>query len=191
MATAVLLEGIEKKRHRKEVYDLDILQLLYIAERNYLAKEGAMFIGGEIYAMQHGPVHGSVFDLIRGIDAPRSDEWTRYIQILPETHSVKRICHPENIRLWREELIELSEGVELYCLMNKYNYDWEDGDLAKLTLSFPEWKKYKPAKNQKRRLIPWEEILKVQDREDLIAYAYRNFEIENMVQKILAEVFRQ
>ena len=50
-ATALLLDEIGK-----DVHYLDVARLLYIAERNHLAVEGEMFMGGTIYATKLGPV---------------------------------------------------------------------------------------------------------------------------------------
>ncbi len=133
--------------------------------------------GGPIYAMKHGPILGKPFQLIKGCDVRRSDEWARHIRILPKTRRVRLIRFPKNFRLWYEQRIHLYGAAELYCGDKKT-------DLEKRVRTFPEWKIHKPVKTENRRIIPWEEILKVRDREDLLEMANRCFEVRQMVDEV-------
>jgi hypothetical protein len=174
-ATALLLEEIGR-----DVYYLDIARLLYIAERNHLATEGEMFMGGTIYATKRGPVLGKALHLIKGCDIAKSDEWARHIRILPKTHCVRLIHFPDNFRLWHEQRHYLYDAVSRYYEDKKVN-------LEKLVTSFPEWKKYKPTKTEKCRIIPWEEILKVHGRKDLLEHANRSFRLHQLIDELVCK----
>ena len=175
-ATAILLEKIDE-----DVHYLDLASLLYIAERNHLTIEGEMLIGGTIYAMKHGPILGQTFRLIKGYDVSRSDEWARHIRILPKTDCVRLIHFPENFRLWSEQ------RKYLYDAVNRY-YGEKRNRLSKLVRLFPEWKKHRPTTMEKRRIIPWEEILKARGREDMIEKVNHHFEIMQFVEEKLCKL---
>jgi len=178
-ATALLLEQIGT-----DVYYLDLARLLYIAERNHLAVEGEMFMGGTIYATKRGPVLGKALHLIKGHDVAKSDEWARHIRILPQTRCIRLIHFPENFRLWSEQRWYLYDVVERYCGYKKAN-------LEKLVTSFPEWKKYKPTKPEKNRIIPWEEILIARGREDLLEEVKHRFKLSQLVHELASKARMQ
>ncbi len=43
-----------------------LLALLYIADRESLKRRGRPIVGGRLCAMDYGPIHSEVYDLIKG-----------------------------------------------------------------------------------------------------------------------------
>src|SRR5580704_14197102 len=60
-AVAVLLRAEGNRVDR-----LRLLKLLYIADREALKERGCPIVGGRVVAMRHGPLHGEVYNLIKG-----------------------------------------------------------------------------------------------------------------------------
>ena len=174
-ATAIFLEKLGQ-----DIHYLDLARMLYVVERNYLAVEGEMLMGGQIYALENGAVLKSAFRLIKGDDVRRSDEWARCIRVLPKTRHIRLIHFPENFRLWSHQRRYVYDVVERYYGNKKIN-------LEKSVRSFPEWKKYKPTETERFRIIPWEEVLKARGREDLIESANNTFEIRRLIDEVIGK----
>src|SRR5437879_4780475 len=74
-AAAVLLEREPGERMNY----MRLLKLLYLADRESLKDRGRPICGSPAFAMERGPVLGTVLDLIKGLD-PDSDRWAEFIR---------------------------------------------------------------------------------------------------------------
>ena len=61
--------------------------------------------------------------------------------------------------------------------------DIDDEDLSTLTHEFPEWKQH-PVRSD-AELIPWEEVLAAQDKEDIIPIAESNAATSQALDELL------
>jgi uncharacterized phage-associated protein len=129
-ATSILLGETE---HRCMEY-LRLLKLLYIADREILAKSDAPLLGSRLVAMKNGPLHSRVFDLIKGEDSSATT-WQKFFT----THSYSiRLNEPAAISsLSRFEIRKLKEVSDKFRNVGT----WE---LVDMTHDFPEWKKAYP-----------------------------------------------
>lgn len=118
------------ERSRQMSY-LRLLKLLYIADRESLRKTGRPIIGARPVAMDYGPLHSEVLDLVKG-EAPRGGEWSRYVRTFG--YEVELAEDPDRTALSQQE-IEVLNAVVADC--RELN-DWE---LVEKTHEFPEWKK--------------------------------------------------
>lgn len=151
-----------------EMHYIHLLKLLYIADREYLAKYGEMITGDRVCAMKHGPVLSNILNLIKG-RIPRSDEWARHLQTLPESHRVRLIDDPRTGSLCRASRELMDDVFDRYGNMPRFQ-------LRDLTHQFPEWKAF--FKKKTSTTIPWEEILRLQGREEMIKAAKHSIELD-------------
>lgn len=138
---------------------LKMLKLLYIADREMLAETAVPITGDRAFAMTNGPVLSQVYDFIKG-KTPRSIEWFQYI----ETHGCDaELKHdPGRGKLSKAEVEKLTEVSERYR-------DKDQWELSDLTHDFPEWTKHFPLGGDGgSHPIPWEDVLKAQNRADMI-----------------------
>ena len=70
---AAVLARLEGKR----VSRLRLLKLLYIADRESLRQRGSPLLGSKAVAMDNGPLHSDVYDVIKGTHSA-SPKWSRY-----------------------------------------------------------------------------------------------------------------
>lgn len=110
---------------------LRLLKLLYIADRNALEETGRPIIGTRPVAMDKGPVHSEVLDLINGEHADDA-EWAEFIH-RNGRHDIKLVNNPGVLSLSRYEIEKLKRVSREY-------WDTEDWELVPITHAFPEWK---------------------------------------------------
>ena len=126
-AIGVILGG----HHCAMASKLRISKLLYIADRESIQETGRPILGSRVVAMDHGPLHSAVLDLINGehVDEPRfSENFEKF------GYMVQRQKDPGVGRLSRYEIEKLNELCERYASVS----DW---DLAhNVTHAFEEWK---------------------------------------------------
>jgi uncharacterized phage-associated protein len=156
-ASAVLL-----RRDGKRMSRLRLLKLLYIADRELLARKGRTITGDRILAMKYGPVLGQTYDLIKGLEA-RAGEWDEFVH--SEGHAIELRRDPGLDDLSKAEIAKLQEVADRYR-------DVDDEDLSMLTHDFPEWKNH--AVTSGAEPIPWEEVLAAQNKEDILEIAESN-----------------
>jgi uncharacterized phage-associated protein len=111
---------------------LRLLKLLYIADRECLKETGRPIIGHRVVAMDHGPLHSAVYDLIKG---QRSDEnlWSSFIRNTDHRDLV--LCaDPGAARMSRYELAKLEDVSARFA-------EQDDFSLSLRTHEFDEWKK--------------------------------------------------
>lgn len=142
-AIAVLM----RDAHRASMSRLRVLKLLYIAEREVLKETGRPLLGSKVVAMDHGPLHSAVYDLLKGqhIDEPLFSSYF-------SRHGYVVTCHgdPGVAELSPYEIGKLQEVVARYR-------DADDWFLAhEVTHEFEEWKRsYRPGTSSE---IPLESI---------------------------------
>ncbi|MEX2119930.1 MAG: Panacea domain-containing protein [Pirellulales bacterium] len=127
---------------------LRILKLLYIADRESLAETGRPILGSRVVAMDHGPLHSQVLDLINGehIDEPLfSEHFEKW------GHTVRLSKDPGVGQLSRYDIEKLQDVCERYSA--KSDWDLTHG----ITHSFPEWKNNYSEGTSK--IIPLEDII--------------------------------
>lgn len=131
---------------------LRLLKLLYIADRESLKETGRPIVGSRPVAMDHGPLHSEVYDLMKGnhIDEPL---WSRFIR--KNRYHVELRDDPGVLALSRYEIDKLNEVSERYSNVD----DWK---LSALTHEFAEYKR-----NYRKNTssdIPFEDLIEAVGR---------------------------
>ncbi len=149
-AAGVVLRHLGKRTTR-----LRLLKLLYIADRTAIQQRGHPIVGGKVVAMDNGPLHSPVYDLIKGnhIDEP---VWSQYITT----------DGPRDLVLTEEPGVELLSDYEINLLnetADRYNA-LDDYDLSVATHCFLEWCEHqRPGTSV---VIPVESIVKAVCEQD-------------------------
>jgi uncharacterized phage-associated protein len=170
---ALQAAGVLLRRDGKKMSRLRLLKLLYIADRELLAAKGRTITGDQVVAMKYGPVLSRTYDLIKGAEA-RAGEWEEFIH--SDGYAVELRGDPGLDDLSSAEIAKLQEVSDRYR-------DVDDEDLSTLTHDFPEWKRH-PARSGVE-LIPWEEVLAAQDKEDVIPIAESNAATSQALDELL------
>ena len=126
---------------------LRLLKLLYIADREALRDTGLPIIGEHVVAMDNGPLHSEVLDLIKG-EHPDASVWSRHIE--KDGYLVTLILEPGVSELSRCEIQILNR----VCDARRNSDDWE---IVEETHAFREWAKHHRPKSSER--IPLADIL--------------------------------
>jgi uncharacterized phage-associated protein len=133
---AVQSAAVLLRREGKRMSRLRLLKLLIIADRECLRKTGRPILGSKIVAMDNGPLHSDIYDLIKGnhVDEPL---WSQYIRC-SGPRDVILSKEPPIGKLARHEIDILTETSDKYSLEDDYT-------LSMLTHVFPEFiKNYHP-----------------------------------------------
>lgn len=147
-AAVVLLQA--SPRHRMGV--MRFLKLLYIADRESFRETGRPIIGTRPVAMDLGPIHSNVYDLVKGFDSGDA-KWDEFIQKIGNDVKLKKA--PEVLVLSRYEMDKLGETVQRYREVS-------DTKLVDITHTFPEW--IKNHKGRTSKPIPMKDILEAVGR---------------------------
>ena len=107
-----------------------LLALLYLADRESMKRTNRPIIGGRLVAMDYGPIHSGVYDLITGGGANQT-EWSQHFS--NESYKVHLANDLKASALSRYELELLNEISEKYFGMGT----WDVADATHL----PEWNK--------------------------------------------------
>jgi uncharacterized phage-associated protein len=83
-----------------------LLALLYLADRESLKRSGRPIVGGRLVAMDYGPIHSEVYDLIKGSHSQRAP-WSRHFQ--NEGYLVKLVHDLGSAALSRNEVTLLNQ----------------------------------------------------------------------------------
>lgn len=131
LAKAVQAAGVLLRRHHRHMSYLRLLKLLYIADRDALERIGMPIIGGRVVAMDQGPLHSEIYDLIKGT---HKDEpvWSRHVA--RDRYEVELVDDPGVLDLSQFEVELLDEVSERHA--NRDDWDLVDN----VVHSFPEWK---------------------------------------------------
>jgi hypothetical protein len=132
-----------------------LLKLLYIADRKAIEETGRPVIGGRTIAMERGPLHGTVYDLIVGVDC-ESPDW--YLRFKTDEYDIEMVQDPGNGELSRYELDLLTRITAEF----KADDEWAVG---KATHRFQEFIDNEPTAG-KSRTIPLVDIVKAVGRSD-------------------------
>jgi uncharacterized phage-associated protein len=146
---------------RKKMSYRRLLKLLYIADREWLAETGESITGDRAYAMKQGPVLSTVYDLIKR-NGSKAGEWDDFIHT--SGYALELVGDPGRGELSKSIVEKLTEVTERYR-------DIDDWELSELTHEFKEW-----ADNFKdcASPIPWQEILRAQDKPEMVAIVERD-----------------
>jgi uncharacterized phage-associated protein len=172
---AVEAAGVLLRAEHGSMSYLRLLKLLYIADRESLKESGRPIVGGAVVAMDRGPLHSAVYDLVKG---ERWDEqvWSQFVE--KHDYQVRLKTHPGVGSLCRYEIGKLNEVAQRYA----HQDDWE---LVELTHEFDEWKQHYRDGTSSR--IPWEDILAAIGRgEDAEALA-GEAAVEDAFRRLFAE----
>ena len=140
---------------------LRLLKLLYIADREALSETARPVIGTRPVAMDMGPVHSEVLDLINGEHSDDA-QWAEFI-CRDGRHEIQLIKNPGVSSLSRYEIEKLNRVSREY-------WDTEDWELVEITHDFPEWtRNHRPGTSMS---IPMEDIIeavgRAEDRDEIL-----------------------
>jgi uncharacterized phage-associated protein len=127
-----------------------LLKLLYIADRISVQRTGAPIVGSKIVAMEHGPLHSEVFDLIKG-EHVEEPAWSRYFRNAGRNIALQR--EPGVGRLSRQEIELLNQVAD-----ERVNRD--DWDVAMETHTYQEWRDaYPDPRENTSHPISWAQLI--------------------------------
>ena len=66
-------------RGKNQLNLLKLMKLMYLAERNSLAKFGEPMIGDRLYSMEHGPVLSHTLNHMNGLRESSQDGWDSWV----------------------------------------------------------------------------------------------------------------
>lgn len=136
---AIQAVGVVLRRQSKAASKLRVLKLLYIADRECLRRTGSPILGSKIVAMQHGPLHSELLDLING-NHLSEPEWSNYFKTMGILVILEN--EPGVGKLSRREIELLNETVDARAGLDDY-------DVAEETHRFHEWIKNYPNRDEK------------------------------------------
>ena len=149
--------------HRMNYYRL--LKLFYIADRISVEQTGRPIVGGRTVAMDRGPLHSIMYDLIKGEDQ-ESHRWSK--QFITDRYDVQMIHDPGVSELTKYEI----------GLINEISRRFQDDDewsVGHFTHSFKEFIRHKPdGVTKKVEDIPFDEIVSEVRPGDIDAIEYRD-----------------
>jgi uncharacterized phage-associated protein len=121
-----------KLRGRRMKY-LKLIKLLYIADREALARWGRPITTDRYVSMREGPVTSNIYTLIVSEPMPSDQSiWQAHIRTVADW-DVELVSEPKNDELSQSEAKLLTETFERYGYRNRW-------DLVSETHKFPEWK---------------------------------------------------
>ena len=91
---------------------LRLLKLLYLAEREQFSKAGRPILGGRVVAMEYGPLHRGVYDLIKGRHAAER-ELSEFFR--RDRYELALVNDPGVLELSRSEIDSLNDVADRYC----------------------------------------------------------------------------
>jgi uncharacterized phage-associated protein len=76
---AIQAAGVLLRFEKNRMSYLRLLKLLYIADREFIRDSGLPLLGSRAVAMEHGPLHSDVYNLVKGIHENTS-LWSRFFR---------------------------------------------------------------------------------------------------------------
>lgn len=122
------------KRHDNEMHYLQLIKLLYLADRHALIERGLPITGDRLVSMDYGPVLSEIKDLITMEIEPGADgrAWREYVSE-PASYKVRGVKDdPEADELSEYEIAVLDHIDNRFGAMDRF-------ELSKLTHDLPEW----------------------------------------------------
>jgi len=145
---AIQAAGELLRFERNRMSYIRLLKLLYIADRDAIRESGMPILGSRAVAMDNGPLHSDVYNLVRGIHE-NTATWAQFFSTIG--YQVETTRQPDNGLLSQYEINKLREISEKYA-------PFTDIDICKvMTHSFDEWSKNYNEKSSKP--IPIEDII--------------------------------
>lgn len=145
-AAAVLLKHVPGQ----QMPYLQLLKLLYIADRESFRETKRPVLGGRRVAMKKGPLHSEVYDLIKG-QGENPALWFQYLRL--DEYDIELAHDPGDSELSDYEVDLLSRTAKGYGALT----NWQ---LVELTHAFPEWEKnYRDHEANTSRTIHISDIL--------------------------------
>lgn len=170
-AVGVLLEFESTPRMDK----LRLVKLLYMADRQALRETGKPIIGTRVVAMDNGPLHSDILDLING-EHVREPEWTHFFH-LDGYHVVMR-ADPGRALLSSYEIEKLRRVSEDMLHCSTY-------DVVEITHGFDEWKKHQQGGTS--TVIPLKDILDAVGKRDCLDSILENASARKVLEDVLGE----
>ena len=164
---------------------IDLLKMLYIADRECLSCEGETITGDGVSALKKGPVLRTVKNLIKKDDS-QWERWHHYIGTQFNSITKRLDVFIKN---------DPGEG-ELYRFEKELIYrvfeEYKDKDLIAHTHTFPEWQKYKAALDSPAMKnsypITVEDILEGIGKPELLEVVEKNIADQRFQLKLFREV---
>ncbi|MBC8868014.1 MAG: DUF4065 domain-containing protein [Planctomycetes bacterium] len=122
--------GVLLRRERNRMSYLRLLKLLYIADREALREHGMPILGSRAVAMDDGPLHSDIYDLVKG-KHEQIPLWSRFF--CTEGYQIQVIEQPENGLLSEYEIDKLNGTCDKYAPFTDYQI------CHQMTHTFDEW----------------------------------------------------
>lgn len=174
---AIQAAGVLLHFERNRMSYMRLLKLLYITDRETIKEHGLPLLGSKAVAMDHGPLHSDIFNLIKGVH-DKTSLWSKFF--VKTGYKVETVDQPDNGLLSTYEIEKLRSVSEKYApFTDEEIYD-------QMTHTFPEW--IKNHVEGTSRPIPLEDIMDAVGRSgDKTAILEDINELEEM-DKLLNEV---
>lgn len=149
-----------------------LLKLLYFADRESMREAGKPLTGDEPYAMEHGPVLSTTYNLMKGERCAGSEVWDAVFQT--DGYDLVMVGRVGTKKLSPFEVTLLEDLAQTHRGKNQ----WDLRDYAHN--NFGEFKKHDPRRHglSGRERIPFEDILRSLGRRADIASITKNAEAD-------------
>lgn len=120
------------KLHSEAMDALELMKLLYRADRLALDQFGWPITGDRYICLEHGPVLSRIYDYLQGTPSLGLELWSTYIHQCANSNTVKLLTDPGT-----SELCEAEEKLmtDIYSKRENFNpFEWKE-----TTNQFPEW----------------------------------------------------
>ena len=130
---ATQVAGYLLERRGGQMSYLKLIKLMYLADREALARWGRPITTDRYFSMDRGPVLSHVLDLVNDGDAPGEEVVWGAAVSAPENYKVRLKADPGDDELSEAEVSVLEEVFRQYGHLSR----WE---LVELAHKLPEWK---------------------------------------------------
>lgn len=130
---AVQVAAVILRNEGKRMSRLRLLKLMLIADRECLRRTGRPILGSKVVAMNNGPLHSDVYDLIKGTHKDEA-RWSWFISKAGQ-RDVKLTREPPVGMLSRHEIELLNDVSDRHAQLDDY-------ELSDATHSFSEFDKH-------------------------------------------------
>ena len=167
---------------------VDLLKMLYIADRECLEEEGDTITGDSMSALKRGPVLCTVLNLIKKKDS-QWEQWHRFIGTHFDKNTERQEVFLKKKSAGDDELCRFEKDI-LHRIFEKHNGE----DLIAYTHSLPEWKKHEEALSDpiKKNSYPItiEDILEGIGKPELVTVVDRNIAEQKLQSKWFGAVVK-
>ena len=169
--TVMMINWFARQCHGKSEDKLDLLKMIYMADRFHLRKYGRLISGDVYYAMNLGPVPSmskTICDSPDKLTAEQRDFAYTFLQISGD--KIHSLCSSEEVYLCPSELEALEEARKKAVKVKQ-----SGGNLPDFTHKFPEWQRYKRSltgASARKRMDILQFFREVADGEKEIEYCF-------------------